>query len=97
LGSGGITSTPERRLACAFSRAKLHPVSKYSIFFHCATSTLFVYASWRMCPSARAFDEVFDVEYLKELAEHEGFEVPFGLVLYRSSGAFLRSPVQRMR
>ena len=46
---------------------------------------------------ARVFDEVFDVEYLEELAEHEGFEVPFGLVLYGSSGAFLRSPVQRMR
>ena len=35
-----------------------------------------------------AFDEVFHVGYLEELSEHEGFEVPFGVVLYGSSGSF---------
>ena len=35
-----------------------------------------------------AFDEVFHVGYLMELAEHEGFEVPLGLVFDGSSGAF---------
>ena len=35
-----------------------------------------------------AFDEVLDVGYLEELSEHEGFEVPFGLVFDGSSGSF---------
>ena len=35
-----------------------------------------------------AFDEVFHVGYLMELAEHEGFEVPFGVVLYGPPWAF---------
>ena len=35
-----------------------------------------------------ALHPVFDVGYLLELAEHEGFEVPLGVVLDGSSGAF---------
>jgi hypothetical protein len=35
-----------------------------------------------------AFDEVLDLGYLEELAEQQGFEVPFGLVFYGSSGFF---------
>jgi len=35
-----------------------------------------------------AFDLVFDGVYLEELSEHEGFEVPFGVVLYWTSQAF---------
>jgi len=37
---------------------------------------------------SEAFDEVLHVGYLEELAEHEGFEVPFGLVFDGSSGSF---------
>ena len=37
--------------------------------------------------SSEAFDEVFDVWYLFELSDHAGAEVPFGVVLYWSSGA----------
>ncbi len=37
--------------------------------------------------SSEAFDEVLDVGYLLELAEHQGLEVPFGVVLYWSSWA----------
>ena len=35
-----------------------------------------------------AFDEVFHVGYLEELSEHEGFEVPFGIIFDGSSGSF---------
>jgi len=38
--------------------------------------------------SSEAFDQVLHLGYLEELADHEGFEVPLGLVLYGSSGAF---------
>ncbi len=37
---------------------------------------------------SEAFDEVLDVGYLVQLAEHEGPEVPLGVVLYGSTGAF---------
>ena len=37
--------------------------------------------------SSEAFDEVLDVGYLLQLAEHQGPEVPFGVVLYGSSWA----------
>ncbi len=36
----------------------------------------------------QALHQVLDVGYLMELAEHEGFEVPFGLVFDGSSGSF---------
>jgi len=35
--------------------------------------------------SSEALDKVFDVWYLFELPDHEGVEVPFGIVLYWSS------------
>jgi hypothetical protein len=38
--------------------------------------------------SLQTFDEVFHVGYLEELAEHEDFEVPFGVVFDGSSGSF---------
>ena len=38
--------------------------------------------------ASEAFDEVLDVGDLLELSEHEGPEVPFGIVLYGSSGSF---------
>lgn len=37
--------------------------------------------------SSEAFDEVFDVWYLLELPDHEGVEVPLGMVLYWSAWA----------
>ena len=36
----------------------------------------------------RRFTKVLDVGYLEELAEHQGPEVPLGVVLYGSPGAF---------
>jgi len=39
--------------------------------------------------SSEAFDEVLHVGYLEELAEHQGLQIPFGLVFDGSSGAFL--------
>ena len=39
--------------------------------------------------SSQPLGEVFDVGYLEELSEHEGAEVPFGVVLYGSSWAVL--------
>ena len=38
--------------------------------------------------SSEAFDEVPYVGDLVQLAEHEGPEVPFGVVFYGSSGSF---------
>jgi len=38
--------------------------------------------------ASEAFDEVLDVGYLLDLAEHQGLEVPLGVVLYGSPGAF---------
>ena len=36
----------------------------------------------------QALHQVLDVGYLEELSEHEGFEVPFGVVFDGSSGSF---------
>ena len=38
--------------------------------------------------SSEAFHQVLDVGYLLELAEHQGPEIPLGVILYGSSGAF---------
>ena len=38
--------------------------------------------------ASEAFDEVLDVGDLLQLAEHQRPQVPFGVVLYGSSGAF---------
>jgi hypothetical protein len=51
--------------------------------------------AWRPYPHTRRryglrlrrFTKVLDVGYLEELAEHQGPEVPLGVVLYGSSGA----------
>lgn len=39
--------------------------------------------------SFEAFDQVFDVWYLFELSDHESPKIPFGVVLYWSSGSCL--------
>jgi len=35
---------------------------------------------------SKVFDEILDMGYLLELAEHQVFKILLGLVLYRSSG-----------
>jgi hypothetical protein len=35
---------------------------------------------------SKVFDEILDMGYLLELAEHQVFQILLGLVLYRSSG-----------
>ena len=37
--------------------------------------------------ASEAFHEVLDVGYLEELAEHQGFQVPFGVVFDGSAWA----------
>ena len=37
---------------------------------------------------SEAFDEVLDLGYLEDLSEHEGPEVPLGLIFDGSPGAF---------